>query len=128
MFPPKWRWGLLVIILVFVQNTTYAQEEDLLALLGEEETTDYAFASFKTNRVINLHSLENTAKGVLDIKISHRFGFLSGGAYELFGLDQASIRIGGEYGVTDRLMISRGGRGAGAVCSSDGEASACVSS
>jgi len=104
----KWRWSLLVFIFLFIQNSNHAQEDDLLALLGEEETTDYAFASFKTNRVINLHSLENTAKGVLDIKISHRFGFLSGGAYELFGLDQASIRIGGEYGISDRLMIGLG--------------------
>ena len=36
----------------------FAQEEqDLLSLLGREETTEYAAASFKTNRVINLHSL-----------------------------------------------------------------------
>lgn len=101
-------WGLLLFCFLLVQSSSYAQEDDLLSLLGEDETTDYAFASFKTNRVINLHSLENTAKGVLDIKISHRFGFLSGGAYELFGLDQASIRIGGEYGISDRLMIGLG--------------------
>ena len=104
----KWRWTFLIFGFLFVHNTNYAQENDLLSLLGEDETTDYAFASFKTNRVINLHSLENTAKGVLDIKISHRFGFLNGGLYELFGLDQASIRIGGDYGITNRLMIGFG--------------------
>lgn len=104
----SWRWGLLIFAFFMIQNSTNAQEDDLLSLLGEEETTDYAFASFKTNRVINLHSVENTAKGVLDIKISHRFGFLNGGPYELWGLDQASIRIGGEYGISDRLMIGLG--------------------
>ena len=105
----KWGWSLVITALLLSCSSMYGQEEDdLLSLLGEEETTDYAFASFKTNRVINLHSLENTAKGVLDIKISHRFGFLNGGIYELFGLDQASIRIGGEYGVSDRLMIGLG--------------------
>ncbi|MEM9547050.1 MAG: DUF5777 family beta-barrel protein [Bacteroidota bacterium] len=103
-----WRWSLLALILLFTAEMGYAQEDDLLALLGEEETTDYTFATFKANRVINLHSIENTAKGVLDIKISHRFGFLSGGPYELWGLDQASIRIGGEYGISDRLMIGLG--------------------
>lgn len=86
----------------------FAQEDDLLSLLGEEETTNYATASFKTNRVINLHSLESTSGGVLDIKISHRFGTLNRGAYELFGLDNASIRIGGDYGVTDRLTVGMG--------------------
>lgn len=84
-------------------------QEDLLALLGEEEpTTDYVTASFKTNRVINLHSLESTAKGVLDVKISHRFGFINGGISEFFGLDAASIRIGGDYGITDRMTIGLG--------------------
>jgi hypothetical protein len=80
----------------------------MLSLLGREETTEYAAASFKSNRVINLHSLENTAGGVLDAKISHRFGFINGGAYELFGLDQATIRIGLDYGISDRLAIGVG--------------------
>lgn len=84
------------------------QEQDLLSLLGREETTEYAAASFKTNRVINLHSLENTSHGVLDVKISHRFGFLNGGAYELFGLDQATIRLGLDYGISERITIGIG--------------------
>ena len=84
-------------------------QEDLLALLGDdEETTEYATASFKTNRVINLHSLENTAKGVLDIKIGHRFGFISGGFSELFGLDAATIRLGADYGLNEHLNVGFG--------------------
>lgn len=100
-----WFIGLL-----FLSGALAAQEEDdLLSLLGEDEpTVDYATASFKTNRVINLHSLESTAAGVLDIKISHRFGTLNRGAYELFGLDNATIRIGGDYGLTDRVTIGLG--------------------
>lgn len=103
----KWVWSIFFLSLMPL--CSWAQEEDdLLALLGEEEVTEHIYATFKTNRIINLHSVENTAKGVLDIKISHRFGFLSGGFSELFGLDQASIRIGGDYGVTDRLMVGLG--------------------
>lgn len=84
-------------------------QDDLLALLGEDEpVANYASASFKTNRVINLHSLESTAAGVLDVKISHRFGFVNGGFSQLFGLDQASIRIGGDFGLTDRLTVGIG--------------------
>ena len=106
----KILWISLLLFAVVLPNMVKAQEEenDLLALLGEEEITDYTYATFKANRIINLHSVENTAKGVLDIKISHRFGFLSGGFYELFGLDQASIRIGADYGINDRLMIGVG--------------------
>lgn len=98
---------LLVALFLFAGHV-HAQEEDLLSLLGDEETTNYATASFKTNRVINMHSLENTAHGVLDFKISHRFGFVNGGLYEMFGLDQASIRLGLDYGVTENLMVGLG--------------------
>ena len=99
-----------IALILFLGYGTFAfgQEEDLLSLLPEEETVNLVTSSFKANRVVNLHSLENTAGGELDIKISHRFGFISGGLYELFGLDQASIRIGGDYGITDQLMVGLG--------------------
>ncbi|MBL7962307.1 MAG: hypothetical protein JNM31_00555 [Flavobacteriales bacterium] len=80
----------------------------MLDLLGEEEEVEYTTASFKTTRVINAHSLENTAHGVLDFRIGHRFGYVNTGINELFGLDQATIRLGFDYGVTDRLMIGFG--------------------
>ncbi len=98
-------FSLLLVSLYAQQDTS---SEDLLSLLGNDEETDYTIASFKTNKVINLHSLDNTASGVFDFKISHRFGFLSGGIQELFGLDQALIRIGGDFGITDRLQAGFG--------------------
>jgi len=104
------RYADFILLLSFTLFTLplFAQE-DLLDLLGEEEpTVNFATASFKTNRVINLHSLESTAGGVLDFKIGHRFGFISGGFSELFGLDQALIRIGADYGISDRLTIGAG--------------------
>ena len=104
------RLNLLFFFAILFSSIAFAQEddEDLLSLLGEEETTEYAQAAFKTNRIINLHSLESTAGGVMDFKISHRFGFLNGGFYELFGLDQASIRFGFDFGITDRLTVGVG--------------------
>jgi hypothetical protein len=86
-----------------------AQEQpSLLDLLGEETRVDYATASFKTTRIINAQSIENVASGVLDLKISHRFGTLNSGAYDLFGLDNAFIRLGLDYGITDNLMVGLG--------------------
>lgn len=103
------KWIVCIKIMAAVSGQVIAQQEqDLLSLLGREETTEYAAASFKSNRVINLHSLENTSYGVLDAKISHRFGFLNGGPYELFGLDQATIRIGLDYGFSERFNIGIG--------------------
>lgn len=108
-----YRFTVLLGLLLFSAVPLAAQEDttDLLSLLEQEDEknkTEYAKASFKTTRVINAQSLENVAGGVMDMKISHRFGFLSGGAYELFGLDQAYIRIGLDYGITDRLMVGWG--------------------
>jgi hypothetical protein len=100
---------LLLFIGVFILiSDIKAQEDDLLSLLGEEETTEFVNASFKTNRVINLHSLESTAGGVLDFKIGHRFGTLNGGVYEMFGLDNATIRLGLDYGITNALTVGLG--------------------
>jgi hypothetical protein len=88
--------------------SAYSQEDDLLALLGEDSTTTYTMATFKATRVINMHSIESPGAGVLDFRISHRFGPFSSGANNLFGLDVASMRLGFEYGVTDKLMAGLG--------------------
>nr|MBU9937329.1 hypothetical protein [Ferruginibacter sp.] len=87
---------------------------DLLSMLekevaGDEKSqTNYTTATFKTTRLINGHTVENVAAGVLDVKISHRFGRLNTGSYELFGLDNASIRMGLDYGITRYLMVGIG--------------------
>ena len=104
----NWRNWILLLALVPVQYHLRAQDADLLSLLDDQEVTEYATAAFKTNRVINLHSLESTAGGVLDFKINHRFGFINGGAYEFFGLDNAMMRLGFDYGITDRLTAGIG--------------------
>ncbi|MDB0002252.1 DUF5777 family beta-barrel protein [Salibacteraceae bacterium] len=92
-----------------------AQESMLDLLSDDEPTVDYATAGFKTTRIINGHSFEMNSEGVLDFKISHRFGRLNGGAYELFGLDAASIRIGLDYGVTPWLNVGVGRSSVGKV-------------
>jgi hypothetical protein len=57
---------------------------------------------------MNGHSVEHVAGGVMDFRIAHRFGAFSTGLYNLFGLDQATMRMGLEYGITDWLMVGGG--------------------
>ena len=85
-------------------------QDDLLDLLNEmeEETTEYAFATFKSVRIINAHSVEMAAPGVMQLIISHRFGRLNSGPYEFFGLDQANMRLGFEYGFAKWLNVGVG--------------------
>jgi Membrane bound beta barrel domain (DUF5777) len=88
----------------FGQNLT--AQTSLLDELGKDEvTTEYVKYSFKTNRVINLHSLESTAAGVMDFKMSHRFNPVDKGLYDLFGLDGAQQRFGFDFGLTDNLTV-----------------------
>jgi opacity protein-like surface antigen len=65
-------------------------------------------AVFKATRIVTGHSVMTMAKGELDFRISHRFGQLNTGAYELWGLDNADMRISLEYGITDDLEIGLG--------------------
>jgi hypothetical protein len=105
------RWINHFLLLFYLAATPVylSAQDDLLSLLGEEEPgIQYATAAFKTNRVVNLHSVENTAAGVMDVKISHRFGTLDGGVYDIFGLDNATIRIGMDLGISDRLVVGAG--------------------
>ncbi|MDA8886243.1 DUF5777 family beta-barrel protein [Bacteroidia bacterium] len=99
---------ILVIILLLTSSLAFSQVMDLLDDGIPEPNTEYTSATFKTNRVVNGHSIETVAKKEFDFKISHRFGFLSTGVYELFGLDGATMRIGGDYGITDNLNVGLG--------------------
>ncbi len=96
---------------LFLFSLLHAQQDtlDLLSLLGPEEPEiNYTFATFKSTRVINMHSIENPAAGAMDFRISHRFGAINTGADNLFGLDQANMRLGFEFGLSDRLMAGFG--------------------
>ncbi|MBC7448242.1 MAG: hypothetical protein H7330_09310 [Hymenobacteraceae bacterium] len=65
-------------------------------------------ATFKSIRIINGHSVETASKNTMHFLISHRFGTLNSGAYNFFGLDQGTIRLGLEYGITPDLTVGVG--------------------
>lgn len=107
--------ALLLLCLAFgLGALAQTDSTDLLSMLEKEVAGDaknqanYATATFKATRLINGHTVENVAAGVLDVKISHRFGKLNSGGYELFGLDNASMRMGLDYGITRYLMVGIG--------------------
>ncbi len=105
----KMRIALSCLALASI--SVHAQDDMIGQLGGTDPLRSYTTASFKTTRVINGHSVEHTAHGVLDFKIGHRFGFVNGGINEFFGLDGATVRLGLDYGVTDRLMVGIGRSG-----------------
>lgn len=87
----------------------FAQDDLLKELEDSEPKTNVAtIATFSGTRIVNGHSVETRSKNVLEFIITHRFGAINSGAYEAFGLDNSVVRIGLEYGITDRLMVGIG--------------------
>lgn len=100
---------LITVLFSLVVGSLYAQE-DLLAELEQArgEQTDLTLQTFKGTRLINGHSVETKPGGALEFIISHRFGTLNSGSYNLWGLDASTIRLGLEYGITDALGVGVG--------------------
>ncbi|MCI4668598.1 MAG: DUF5777 family beta-barrel protein [Bacteroidia bacterium] len=86
----------LLLFLFLMGSMLFAQQKD------------YVNGIFRGSRVINSHSLETQDPGVFEFIISHRFGILDGGINTLFGLDNATMRIGFAYGVNRWLTLGVG--------------------
>ena len=95
-------------LLVFLTGGISAQDIDQMLQEATGNSTEYATATFKSTRIINGHSIERMPGGQLDVRIHHRFGRVNSGAYDLWGLDQANIHLGLEYGITDWAMVGIG--------------------
>jgi hypothetical protein len=103
------RINKLLLTLAFSPALAIAQD-DLLKELDKETkvTTTYVSSTFKGTRLINGQTVETKGKGALEFIFAHRFGAISSGSYNLFGLDQAYVRLGLEYGLTDKLGVGIG--------------------
>lgn len=103
------RLILYLVLSLGLTSMCFAQD-DLLDVLSKEQKDipSYTTATFKSTRLVSGHSVEIIAKKHLDFRISHRFGAINSGFTELFGLDQSTIRLGLEYGLTDKLTLGLG--------------------
>ncbi|MEI7663577.1 MAG: DUF5777 family beta-barrel protein [Bacteroidota bacterium] len=103
----------LLLLLAFtgiISVTTVNAQEDLMSILNQNEkpVVDYASATFKSTHIVIGQSIETAPVGNLNFMITHHFGSLNSGYDKLFGLKQAFIRLGFEYGVTKWLGIAVG--------------------
>jgi hypothetical protein len=101
---------LFILIFLFVYAHFLFGQEDLMKELEQSQKadTDYAFQTFKGTRLVNGHTVETKGAGTLEFIFAHRFGAINGGLYEMFGLDEAFVRLGLDYGITNNLSISIG--------------------
>lgn len=84
-------------------------QDDLLKLIDDKQPKkEYVDYAYKSTRVIMSQSLEIIKPGVMDFRILHRFGNVNQGGYEFFGLDQATMRLGFDFGISKNLMLGIG--------------------
>jgi hypothetical protein len=101
----------LLVVLLSVSNVSrlFAQDESLLDLVKDStQETEYVKNAFKSTRIINGQSIEILGAGSLDFRILHRFGDISKGLTELFGLDEASTRLSFDWVPVSDLEVGFG--------------------
>jgi hypothetical protein len=102
------RFFILSLMLVPIYSVS--AQDDLLNELTKSEKPDKepVLSTFSGTRVINGHSIETKHKGELEFIITHRFGRVNSGGYNMWGLDEAYIRLGLEYAITGKLGVGVG--------------------
>jgi hypothetical protein len=90
------------------QEDSVTREIELLDSMDSNEKDVRVESAFKSPRVIMSHSIEMLNEGVLDFRILHRFGPVNGGIDEMFGMDDATMRLGLDYGLTNNFTIGIG--------------------
>jgi len=96
----------LVPICLFLATIAYSQDDLLHSLDSTQVEKNYSTATFKALQLVTLQTTKMPAKKEFYFVVSHRFGTVKNGLDSFFGLDNATTKLGGIYGVTDWLSIS----------------------
>ena len=98
---------ILTFMLVFFITGFANAQDDLLNQLDAQKSNEkeIAPAAFKGLQICNMQSTKLPAKGEWYIVISHRFGDVTKGLDNFFGLDNAYTKVGGIYGATNWLSF-----------------------
>ena len=101
-----------ILCLLLKAVTATSQETDLFKIQDTLETKQAVPAkvinTFYSTRLVNGQTVEILGKGSMDFRINHRFAPVNTGLYNMFGLDNASMRLGFDFGITKGLMIGIG--------------------
>ncbi|HUZ61617.1 MAG TPA: DUF5777 family beta-barrel protein [Hanamia sp.] len=95
---------------VFSEKTLAQDTTNLMNQLINEAAknkTFYTQSTFQYTHIINGQSVESLPANVLDVRILHRFGPISSGIYNFFGLDYSpfNVKVGFDYGITNNFMV-----------------------
>ncbi|QIY92280.1 DUF5777 family beta-barrel protein [Chryseobacterium gallinarum] len=96
------------LLFLSVFSTVFASaQEDLLKDIDTIKTnTETSQPTFKALQIVTGQSTKLSAKKEWYIVVAHRFGDISTGFKDFFGLDNASTKLGVIYGITDAVSVS----------------------
>lgn len=97
----------LLFLSMFITGFAFAQD-DLLKDIDtiQAKTPDTGQPAFKALQIVTGQSTKLPAKNEWYIVVAHRFGDVSKGFKDFFGLDDASTKLGVIYGITDGISVS----------------------
>ncbi|HEV3221568.1 MAG TPA: DUF5777 family beta-barrel protein [Puia sp.] len=107
----KTRKTFFSLVLILSGFQLLAQDNLLKSLNDSMSATSnngFVTGTFKALYIVNMKTIEAPAAGALNVEIQHRFGTINTGAYNLWGLDFATLRLGLDYGITDRFSVGIG--------------------
>lgn len=97
---------VFLFLSVFASTFAFSQEDLLKDIDTAATRQDTSQPAFKGLQIVTGQSTKLTAKNEWYIVVAHRFGDLSTGFKNFFGLDDASTKLGAIYGITDRISVS----------------------
>lgn len=96
----------LLFLSVFSSVFASAQEDLLKGIDTIKTNTETSQPAFKALQIVTGQSTKLPAKKEWYIIVAHRFGDISTGFKDFFGLDNASTKLGVIYGVSDAVSVS----------------------
>ncbi|WP_418121690.1 DUF5777 family beta-barrel protein [Chryseobacterium sp. PTM-20240506] len=96
----------LLFLSVLASTLAYSQEDLLKDIDTIKTNTENSQPAFKALQIVTGQSTKLAAKNEWYIVVAHRFGDISTGFKNFFGLDDASTKLGAIYGVTDWLSLN----------------------
>lgn len=90
---------------MLASGLAFAQEDLLKDIDTIKTNTEISQPAFKALQIVTGQSTKLPSKNEWYIVVAHRFGDVSRGFKDFFGLDNASTKLGVIYGVTDGLSL-----------------------
>jgi hypothetical protein len=81
------------LIYIFLLPLGSFAQDDLIDEISSTDSITIVESAFKSLKIVNLESTKLAAKGDFYFIVAHRFGFITNGFDDFFGLDNANTQL-----------------------------------